>query len=601
MCGIVGFTGERDFVQLKKLLEIIEHRGRDERITDYQSGLNLGMNRLAIKDLQTNLYPLLYKNYLLIYNGEIYNYRALQKKLQGKGVEFKTKCDGEVISPLFEHYGPKGFRQLEGMFALAILDLDSKQLFLARDKAGQKPLYYLLSRDGFAFSSEMKALMPLLKTASLETNLLPKFFREGSLLGEKTLIKGVKKLRPGQYLKLDLESLKLTTAQYWSLPTSLKKTALSEKELIDKLDSFLRDAVKKRLMSDTLVGTFLSGGVDSSLITYYASQEVNNLKTFSVSFPDHERDDESHYSHLVSEELETDHTEITCTAQKTRKIIEKLGKIVDTPIIDPAVIPTYFLAQKASKEIKVALSGEGADELFAGYYRYPKQLTGLWMQKYIPLPLWNFIKNYLPGRIRYKIDQALTPLSHYYSSQDVWTPTDLKQLLPNLSYQAEYDYPPALMFDQEPLLAMQLRDFQHYLGEQLLMKVDKCSMAHNLETRSPFLDSRVTKFAWSLPKKYKIRGLNNKYLLRKLASRYLPHKIAWRFKKGFTVPLNDWYRHELRDVVEATVEELGNYPKIFNHLYLEKIVEEHLKNQGNYRDKIWSLIVINQWLKANNL
>ncbi len=601
MCGIVGFTGPKDFVQLKKLLEIIEHRGRDERVIDYQSSLNLGMNRLAIKDLQTDLYPLHYKNYLLIYNGEIYNYQALQKKLQTKGIEFKTNCDGEVILPLFDRLGPKAFAQLEGMFTLAILDLKSQQLFLARDKAGQKPLYYLPNQEGFAFSSEMKALMPLLKTPNLETNLLPKFFREGSLLGEKTLIKEVKKIRPGQYLKLDLESLQLTTAQYWSLSTSLKKTTLSEKKLTDRLDNLLRDAVKKRLMSDVPIGTFLSGGVDSSLITYYASQETTNLKTYSVSFPGHEKDDESYYSHLVSEKLKTNHTEIVCTAQKAKAVIKQLGKIVDTPIIDPAVIPTYLLAQEASKEIRVALSGEGADELFAGYYRYPKQLTGLWLQKYVPLPLWSLIKNFVPGRIRYKVDQTLTPLSSYYSSQDVWTPTELEKLLPQLPYQAEYNYPPASMFDQEPLLAMQLRDFQHYLGEQLLMKIDKCTMAHNLEARSPFLDSQVTQFAWSLPKKYKIQGLNNKYLLRKVAARYLPQNIAWRFKKGFTVPLNDWYRHELRDVVENTVEELGHYPKIFNHLYLKQIVQEHLRDQKDHRDKIWSLIVINQWLKTNNL
>jgi len=601
MCGIIGFTGPQNPNQLKQLQRLILHRGKDEITQHYQLNVNLGMNRLAINDLSAGLYPLKYKHYSLIYNGEIYNQKLLKKELKENVINFKTTCDGEVILPLFDKLGIKAFAKLEGMFALAIVDQKNKKLILARDKSGQKPLYYSNNKNVFSFSSEIKVLQKLLKTNSqLNLSKLPTYFREGSLVGQQTLLKNINKLVPASFLEVNLKDLSIAKNKYWH-PRIHKPPQLNEKKLTDKLDELLFDSVSKRLLSDVPIGSFLSGGVDSSLITYYAAQKNKQFKTYSVVFPKYSKDDESFFSTTVAQKLNTNHSQIECTAHKALTIINKIGSLIDEPIIDPAVIPTYLISQRARKDIKVVLSGEGADELFGGYYRYPKHLTGLWIQKYFPQPFWEAIKPIVPKRISYKINKALTPLANYYSSQDVWTPQELKQLLPNINYQPQHCPPSQNLFQKNPFLAMQVRDYHHYLGEQLLMKIDKFTMLHNLEARAPFLDTKLINFAFSLPNKYKIKGINNKYLLRQVAARHLPPQIAWRPKKGFTVPLDDWYHHELKPLVKETILSLSHLKNIFNHYYLKQIVDEHLSHKRNHRDKIWSLIVLNQWLQSNDI
>lgn len=595
MCGIIGFTGPKNFKQLDNLQQLIYHRGNDELSQYYQNGVNLGMNRLAINDLSKGIYPLKYKHYSLIYNGEIYNQDHLKQKLKEKNIKFHTQCDGEVILPLFDQLGTQAFSKLEGMFAIALIDHQNKKLILARDKSGQKPLYYFVNQRQFAFSSEIKALIPLIKeVGQLNLKKLATYLREGSLLGQETLLKKIKKVEAASYLEIDLENISHKTKKYWH--PKITNTVKSEVQLIKQLDQLLVESVSKRLLADVGVGSFLSGGVDSSLISYYAANLQEKFHTYSVVFPGYENDDEARFSDWVAKSISTEHTRVVCDAEKAKEVIDQIGKFIDEPIIDPAVIPTYLIAKEARKKVKVVLSGEGADELFGGYPRYTKHLNRIRLQKYFPQPFWQIIKTIIPKRISAKLDYALTPLGEYYSSQNVWTTQELKQLLPNSEYEFQHSTPPKKSFDKNPLLAMQLRDYHHYLAEQLLMKVDKFTMINNLEARSPFLDTKIINFAFSLKNKHR----TDKYLLRKVAQKHLPKKIAWRQKKGFTVPLGDWYRHQLRSTVLETTNNLSDL-EIFNGNYLKQIIEEHLTYKKNHRDKIWSLIVLDKWLLSNKI
>jgi asparagine synthase (glutamine-hydrolysing) len=592
MCGIVGFTGKKNQKLLVSLLKTIKHRGYDETSYYFAKGVNLGMNRFAIIDLAKGLYPMTYKHFVLIFNGEIYNFRELKRVLENKGVSFKTNSDAEVILFLFDIYGPKAFEMLEGMFAIAILDKEKNKLILARDKFGEKPLYYCQNGKQFIFASEIKTLLSSSRLESiLELNSLSSYLHHGSVFGNKTLVKKIEKLRPSQYLVFNLKSGKITKDYYWKPRTkqSLKSTNL--RRLASELSGLIEDSVKKRLLADVPVGSFLSGGVDSSLIAYFATKNVKKLKTYSVAFPESLKYNEAIFAKKVASRLETDHTEIICTPEKLIPVIEGLGKYIDEPIVDPAVLPTFFLAKEARRLVKVVLSGEGADELFGGYYRYHKELIA---QKLSPI---NKFLPRLPGRF----NKILNPLYENYSPQFVWTYRELEKLLNIRFSKVTMSKKTRAIIKKDPLLALQLYDIQGYLSEQLLMKVDKTTMIHNLESRAPFLDTEIVNFALSLPSKYKVRGVHGKYILKKVAERYLPKTIVWRPKHGFSLPLNTWFRGPWKGIGEVSLEELKPYHKIFNLDYYEEILHMHMKKESDYGNKIFSMVALAKWLSHHKI
>ncbi|MEA2056529.1 MAG: asparagine synthase (glutamine-hydrolyzing) [Patescibacteria group bacterium] len=594
MCGIIGFSGPQDQTKLTQGLDLIEHRGRDERIALHVDSFNLGMNRLSIQDLTKGYYPFKFKSKYLIFNGEIYNYPQLKKQLVRQGVNLKTNCDAEVILPLYEQCGTKAFNMIEGMFAIAILDTKNNQLVLARDRAGQKPLYYFFENNQFYFSSEIKVLLKYARSKKVNHDALPTHLKYGQIPSAQTLVSKIKKVLPAHYLVYNSENKTIETKKYWQV--KIKKDVKSA-GLVQKLDDLLRAAVEKRLLSDCPVGGFLSGGVDSSLITHYAACKIKNFKTFSISFPNAGYKNESSFAQLATNHLGTNHTEITCTADKVKPLIEDIAQRADTPIADPAILPTLLLAKEARKSVKVVLTGEGADELFGGYHRY---------QKYI---LHEQLKFLFRKNIVKKISSKLPLIKKVSQAHDWKTYSPL-----NLFNEKEIDYilinkhnPPALLdvdynlSTTNPLLFMQLADFKSYLPEQLLMKVDKLTMAENLEARAPFLDSQVIQFALNLPQKQKIRFFQSKFLLRKVASQYLPPTISWRVKHGFSVPLGSWFRNELQDHVYNSLDILKTYKTIFNIDYLEKLIEVHMSGQKNYRDKIWGVVMLGRWLNYHQL
>jgi len=601
MCGIVGFTGEKNITLIKKMLSAVKHRGYDDEAQYYSNGINLGMNRLAINDLRQGLYPMIYKNYILVYNGEIYNYLLLKKKLVKKGVKLNTNCDAEVILPLYDFYGFKAFRMLEGMFAITIFDSKSRKVILARDKSGEKPLYYQNCKKRLIFASELKAILSYkLKSQKLNLPALGEYLHHGSIYGEDTLIKGVKKVQPSAYLIFDLDTGSVVIDRYWSMTIDMGGFVYKNRninELKEKLSYLIRESVDKRLLADVPIGCFLSGGIDSSLITYFTAKKVRDLKTYSISFPDFSLYDESKYSQIVSSYLQTDHTEIPCTTKTVGSILENIGKYIDEPIVDPAVLPTFLMAQEARKSVKVVLTGEGADELFGGYFRFRKELLAFRIRSL--LGNLSFLKKvsgvFFPGRFK----KLFTQLSEHYTPLNIWTTDELKQLL-GKDHQFTTLVPESNeILNKNILIAMQITDIRTSLSEQLLMKVDKMTMLNNLEARAPYLDANIINFALNLPNEYKIRGVYDKYLLRKVAELYLPKNIAWRTKKGFSLPLGEWFRADFKNIVFESFDDLRKYKQVINLGYYEQIIKKHMESSGTngHSDKIWSMIVLSKWLK----
>lgn len=576
MCGIVGFTGSKDFIKLEKLLTLLEHRGRDETSRWWNGGVNLGINRLAVNDLRPGLYPIKYKRYVLVYNGEIYNYLELKEYLAKRGVRLSSHCDGEVILPLFDLDGYAAFDRLEGMFAAAIVDTAGNRLILARDKMGEKPLYYYRTGKKLVFASEMKVLLNGISNRwSINPASLPEYLQQGFVFGPKTIVRGIKKLLPAQVIDLDLKTNKVSQARYWKPKIHQVINEEPVENLAERLEDELDRSVRQRLLSDVPVGCFLSGGVDSGLVTYFASKYKGKLRSYSVGFPSSFEDDESKYSRELAERLSTDHQEIVCTQDSCLPIVENIGKTIDEPISDPAALPTFLLSKLASKSVKVVLTGDGGDEVFGGYDRYRRQLV---VEKF-------------------KILRLFPPLHKRYSTQGIWQNDELKLLLKIPSPPLKFPSILKKLEGKNPLQAMQLTDFNGYLPEQLLMKVDKMTMRHTLEARAPLLDSRLVEFGLNLPNRLKIHRGKGKFLLKKVAEKFLPKSLVRRPKHGFTLPINLWLREKFRPLAEDSAAAIGESSSLFNRQTYQRILADHLNTRCNYGDKIWSMVILTRWAK----
>lgn len=572
MCGITGFTGKRNDTLSEKMLTAISHRGRDERIIWSQRGFNLGMNRLAINDLRFGLYPMKFRHLRLVYNGEIYNAGQLRLQLEAQGVKLPSNCDGEVILPLYHQYGVKSFSLLDGMFALAIIDLRKGQVVLARDKFGEKPIFYTFLGQELMFASEIRALLASEKIdKTISDDGLAEYLQQGYVFAPGTLLTHIKKLPAGNYLIYEGKSLRVKP--YFRLKIKkMGEDEARENGLVDRLGKKVRSAVQSRLLSDVPVGCFLSGGVDSSLITLFASRQIKNLHTFSVSFSDGKHD-ESKYSRRVAKLLGTNHHEVICSPEAVKPLIERWGEIIDEPVCDAAMIPTYLLSQAAAKFVKVVLTGEGADEIFGGYDRY-----------------WKYL-------IADKLRRLFEPAAETYSTQGIWFGDDFKNIFNVIDGDVKKVKFESLSKERDLLLAMQLVDIAGYLPDQLFRKVDMMSMRHTLEARAPFVDPELVSLALSLPRKYKVNLTGGKLLLKKLGARFLPPDIVRRRKHGFTLPLDEWFRGSLRKIAESSVTELSDLADKINPRFYKTLVNRHILNKGNYGDKIWSIIVLTAWAK----
>jgi asparagine synthase (glutamine-hydrolysing) len=599
MCGIAGYTGARRDNKIEKMLAAMVHRGYDDESQYSFHNVHIGMNRLAINDLTKNIYPIHFKHYTLIFNGEIYNYKELKKFLEVKGTSFLTRCDAEVILPMFDIYGVKSFSKFEGMFAMCILDKKSGMLYLVRDKFGEKPLYYTYSDKQLSFSSEIKALLVSGETRNtLNVPALGEYFIQGFVERGSTLIRGINKVQPSNYLKYDLASGTKEIAPYWHLRPSIIKVDLAEDEAVSNVESLIKSSVQRRSFSNAPLGVFLSGGIDSSLIAYYASLSTKRLKSFSVTFPDFEYYDESRFSLKVAKWLSTDHQEISCTVNRVREIIPHLGENIDEPVVDPAFLPTYLMAYEARKKVKVALTGEGADEIFLGYDRY---ITNYFIQKYYSnVPFYTLAKRLsatlFPGRFKRFFPSQEFP----FTAQQIWSPTELSEImLPR--YFEKLSYPTTPHSVGNILQTLQLADIGGYLACQLLLKVDRATMASNLESRAPYLDSNLANYVLGLPDKYKFQRSGSKYILRKVAELHFPKWFAWRRKHSFSVPLRDWLNRGLEKQVDEMLVGLRDYSSLFNIPVCTDMVDLHRQRSSDNAAKIWSLLVLTSWMSRYDI
>lgn len=639
ICGKINFNNEpvgEDL--LKKMTAVLSHRGPDDEgiyLNNKQSAIKnhpsvgLGHRRLSIIDLS----PLAHQpmsnedgTVWIVYNGEIYNFPELREDLIKRGHIFRSKSDTETIIHLYEEYGPECLKFLRGMFAFAIWDENKKQLFLARDRVGKKPLYYRHSENSFSFASEIKSI---LQDESFEKKpdytAIHHYLTYQDVPSPWTAFDGIKKLPPAHYLVLKDGEAKLK--RYWKLSYLPKHNPLSpslskggkggfEKALKAEILERLKEAVKIRLISDVPLGAFLSGGVDSSAVVAMMAGMMNGpVKTFSIGFKE-DAYNELKYARMVAERFKTDHTEFM-VEPKALDVIEKLVWHFNEPFADSSAVPTYYVSKLAREKVTVILNGDGGDENFAGYGRYTALAFSKEMHRYFPA---SFVRSLLPVIMRlphgkdptnffWRLKRFLQEYSkspemmnaqwlcHFSTGMknDLYTEDFSRQVSSRDSFELlfnKYDEAEADNFLDKTLYA----DVMMYLPDDLLVKVDVASMANSLEARSPFLDHEFMEFAARIPAELKLKGRTTKYILKEALRGILPDEVLFREKMGFGVPIDHWFRNELKDMAyDILLSEKAMARGYFKKEAVKRILDEHTSNKWNWHNHIWNLLMLELW------
>lgn len=628
MCGIAGIFDlrgmrEPDRELLHNMNQSQFHRGPDEGGLHTEPGVGLAHRRLSIIDLAAGQQPMFTVDgqICLVYNGEIYNFRELAKELTDLGYVFRTHCDTEVILYAWQHWGEQCVDHFRGMFAFALYDRTSQSLFIARDRFGIKPFFYALLPDGqFVFGSELKVLKvhPLLPR-ELEPQAVEDYFALGYVPEPKTIYREVFKLRPGHTLLLRRNQPVPEQHQFWDI--SFKPVVVStEADLKEELLFRLREAVDVRLVSEVPLGAFLSGGVDSSaVVAMMAELQTEPVNTCAIGF-DVKQFDETQYASLVAKRYETNHFEQTVSSDDF-DLIDELAALYDEPYADSSAIPTYRVCQLAKQRVTVALSGDGGDEHFAGYRRYRWHMNEERLRSAIPFGLRRNLFGAL-GRIYPKADwaprmfrakttfQAIarSSVDAYLQSVSVCSEEQRAGMFSDAMKRELQGYTVNTVFDEhaansptdDPLSLIQYLDMKTYLVGDILTKVDRASMAHALEVRVPLLDHSFTEWVSGLPSSWKLRGQEGKYLLKKSLESRLPNDVLYRPKMGFGVPLAKWFRGPLKerlrtDLLEGGLADTG----MFNHSYLERLVEEHQTGTRDHSAPLWSLLMFQATIRED--
>ena len=560
MCGIVGFASPRpiaDDSTLAKGIACLSHRGPDDGGEWWSADRRVGLahRRLAIIDLTpAGHQPMLdvESGTVIVFNGEIYNYRDLRRVLAAKGHRFRGASDTEVILMAYREWGTGCLQHLNGMFAFALFDGTRQRMFMARDRAGEKPLYYRLDTAGLRFASELKALMVAPDFPRvIDREALDCYLAMGYVPGDRSILRGVNKLPPAHALSFDIETGTSDVWRYWALPalTIDPGGARDEGELLDELDKLLEDAVARQLVADVPVGVLLSGGVDSSLITAMAVRAATSVKTFTVRFPGFGEYDETDHARLVARHFRTEHVELQAE-QTSVDLLPVLAQQFDEPMVDSSMIPTFLVSRLIRQHCTVALGGDGGDELFGGYGHYRRML---WLQRkaaLVPLSV---------RRVLARAGSAALPIGAKGRNWLQALGTDFAQDVPPIQnlfdaatrvrLMAAHDWIPAadaVLAGRLPrggdLLQRATRlDFENYMAEDILVKVDRASMLSSLEVRAPFLDVRIIEFAFArVPSSQKATPAGLKVLLKKLCGRVLPPEFDRQRKQGFSIPLDHW-------------------------------------------------------------
>lgn len=628
MCGITGLfdtLGIRaiDRQMLHQMNQSLHHRGPDEGDLYVETALGLGHRRLSVIDLASGRQPLFNedRSVVIVFNGEIYNYRELITELTTLGHTFQTRSDTETIVHAWEQWGPDCLHRLRGMFAFGLWDRNQQTLFLARDHIGVKPLFYAMQPDGlFMFGSELKALMTV-PTLSRQFNpsAIEDYFAFGYIPDPKTIYHQVSKLSPGHYIQLNVGDRSVTQTRYWDLPftpVAVGSEADIGQELIDRLS----DAVQSQMVADVPLGAFLSGGVDSSaVVAMMAKDNSTPINTCSIAFED-PAFDESGFAQQVAQRYHTNHRS-RVVGDDSHSLTDLLAGLYDEPFADSSAIPTYRVCQLAREQVTVALSGDGGDENFGGYRRYRYALAEQSLRERIPLQIRAPMFGAL-GKIYPKLDwapqflrakttfEALSKdlVEGYFHGVAIMTDRERQKLFSGTFRATLQGYQAVDIMRghaanapvEDPLSLIQYLDFKTYLPGDILTKVDRASMAHSLEVRVPLLDHQFVEWVSGLPPSIKLNGAEGKYILKKSLRPYLSDDILYRSKKGFSVPLAAWLRGPLQQLVRTSVLHARMTDAgIFNVDYLHHLVNEHESGRKDYSATLWALLMFAAFLRVN--
>lgn len=641
MCGIVGYWDKRgaDAAVVKQMALRIQHRGPDGAGVWLNTSGDLAMahRRLAIIDLSPAGHQPMNSpcgRYTLVFNGEIYNHPELRKDLEHEGGHFAWQghSDTETLLAALRHWGlEKTLQRLNGMFAFALWDNTERSLFLARDRMGEKPLYYGNHSGRFLFSSELKAFNAHPQwQPEIDRNALTLFLRHSSVPTPWSIYQGIKKLPPAHYVVIRAAGEQISEPQcYWNLAELAEQgIAMQDKAdpkgLVDELDTLLRDAIHSRMAADVPLGAFLSGGFDSTMVAaLMQAQSSRPVKTFTIGFNEQGYNEAVH-AQAVAKHLGTEHTELYVTAEEAMAVIPRLPSIWDEPFADSSQIPTLLVSELARKHVTVSLSGDGGDELFCGYNRYTqgyqiwhklqmlpmpvRQLMGSLMQIFPAAPL-EYLLSFLPQRLQIPhladrlpkladVVKEASGESYYHRLVSHWKTPDqlvLEATEPKTLFNHPEQMPKLRDFREQ----MMYLDSLTYLPDDILTKVDRASMAVSLEARVPLLDHRVVEFAWKVPMSLKYRDGKGKWLLREVLYRYVPRELMERPKMGFGVPIEHWLQGPLRDWADALLDEKRLREEgFFDPVPIRKMWQEHASGKRRWHYYLWDILMFQAWLEC---
>ena len=624
MCGIAGWInldgktskngGE---AVLHAMCERMKHRGPDSEGLWVENQVALGMRRLSIIDLATGEQPVYSedKSIVVVMNGELYNFREVRADLEKRGHKFETQTDTEILPHLYEEYGEDMLEHINGMFAFALWDKRREKLLIARDRFGEKPLYYGVFGGKLIFASEPKVLLsnPSVKP-EINTQALRQFLSFDYVPAPASIYKGISKL-PAAHL-LTVEKGEVKTRRYWNLTWHKNGSTPSVEKAAGDLRELLADAVRMRLVSDVPLGILLSGGVDSSTVAAFATRfSTEKVKTFSIGFEE-DSFDESKYARQVAKHLDTEHYEDRLSVEKAADLISEIGTWLDEPMSDGSLIPTFLLSRFVRRYVTVALGGDGGDEIFAGYPMYfGHKVANLYgkVPRVLRRGLIEPIVNNLPVSTRnlsfdYKAKRfvaaskydVVTRHHSWFGSfsideQQELLSKDIAAKTSNDIYRGAKELLEICDADDE-IERMQFLDINFYMAEDILTKVDRASMAVSLEVRAPFLDPRVAQFAAGLPLEYKLKGNKGKYILKKAVEPLLPKTILQRPKKGFGIPIAEWLKGRLNPLLHDLLapERLKNQG-LFDAAFVQKLIREHETGAASHHKQLWTLLVFQLW------
>src|SRR6266498_90478 len=618
MCGIAGIvSSERsqriEEATIHRMCQAIVHRGPDDEGIFIKQNTGMGMRRLSIIDVAGGHQPVFNedRSVWIVFNGEIYNFPELRRGLEASGHRFYTNTDTEVIVHLYEEMGSECVQKLRGMFAFALYDERRRKLLIARDRLGKKPLHYAHVNGRLLFGSEIKAILAVApELTELNHSAILQYLYFGYILDPGTAFKEIHKLPAGHLL--EFENNQVQDRKYWDLPQYSTHESLSEEECLEELERRLAEAVKIRLISDVPLGALLSGGTDSStVVALMARASSKPVKTFSIGFKQADFN-EAQYARLVAQHFGTEHHELILDPEVVNTI-ETLTSSLEEPFGDSSMLPTYYVSCLARQHVTVALSGDGGDEIFAGYDRYGVQSrrgvfarTPAWARKLYRERIFPLIPRSMYGR-RFSYNVSL-PWRERYVDELSFIPS-FEREMPLLSDDFKAiarggDDPQQLMLAyldgkraSDPLSQLLYLDAKTYLVGDILTKVDRMSMATSLEVRVPLLDHELIEWVTALSPRWKMRGSQQKYILRKLAERLgVPKEVLHRPKQGFALPLVHWMRHELKELIQTVLLDPKTLQRgYFNPAAVRQILDEHFRGRRNQSGRIWRLLMLELW------